>query len=313
MLKNDNHHFVIAENQTGIRIDKFLAEQMPDISRTRIKNLILDYHVTRDDEPIIDPSAKTRLGQEFEINIPPAQSTAIEPENIPLDIIYEDHDIIVINKQAGLVVHPAPGNYTGTLVNALLYHCGDQLSGIGGVKRPGIVHRLDKETTGVMVAAKNDKAHHALSEQFAAHTITREYIALVWGHPPTSGTIETLVGRHQTNRKKMAVVRQGGKNAITHYKTLEKIGDFAARVLCKLETGRTHQIRIHLTHIGHSLIGDQTYGRARNDKNTPDLFKNFPRQALHAHKLGLIHPGTGQYQEWQTPVPADMQSLLNPA
>ena len=248
--------------------------------------------------------------------MPEAVDAEPQPQDIPLDVVYEDKDIIVVNKPYGMVVHPAPGAADGTLVNALLYHCHD-LSGIGGVKRPGIVHRIDKDTSGLLVAAKNDNSHKLLCEQFAEHSIERTYSAFVFGVPnPLDGTIEGNIGRSPYDRKKMAIVAKGGKHAVTHYQTIEKFKNEAALIKCRLETGRTHQIRVHMTSAGHSLIGDKVYGKSRKMavKNAPEkaeIFINmFPRQALHAQSLGFVHPGTGERMFFEAPLPVDLQELL---
>lgn len=293
------------DTDTGLRLDKFLSLRT-ELSRSRIGALIEQGHVY----PPFDADFKVQAGQSFKVEIPPAIEAAPSAQSIPLDILYEDDDLIVINKPAGLVVHPGAGNTDGTLVNALLYHCGDSLSGIGGVKRPGIVHRIDKETSGVLVIAKNDAAHQNLSEQFSVHSIHRVYNAIVYGMPPLSGTVTGNIGRSPTDRQKMAIVATGGKRAVTHYKLLKPLfNGKASLVECKLETGRTHQIRVHLTSIKHPLVGDKTYGHA--PKGTPEILRLFPRQALHAAELGFIHPKTGKFMLFKAPLPQDMQLLLD--
>jgi 23S rRNA pseudouridine1911/1915/1917 synthase len=291
----------VPEYKAGTRLDRFLAEALPDMSRTRFKVLIEEGRVSRagDANPAKDPSRKIRAGEIYTVEVPPAIPAIPVPQDIPLDIIYEDDDLIVLNKPAGMVVHPAPGHYEGTLVNALLHHCRGSLSGIGGVSRPGIVHRLDKDTSGLLVAAKNDITHHGLSEQFAAHTIRRAYCAVVWGMPsPREGTIEGNIGRSPSNRKKMAIVARGGKRAVTHYCVEHAIGPRASLVTCRLETGRTHQIRVHMTSIGHSLVSDPAYdgGATRQLRTLSDeqrtAMKFCEYQALHALNLGFIHPVT---------------------
>jgi 23S rRNA pseudouridine1911/1915/1917 synthase len=271
------------------------------MSRTRFKALIEEGRVSRegDKNSVNDPSLKIRVGEIYTIEVPPAIPAIPIPQDIPLDIIYEDDDLIVLNKPAGMVVHPAPGHYDGTLVNALLYHCRGSLSGIGGVSRPGIVHRLDKDTSGLLVAAKNDITHRGLSEQFAAHTIRRTYCAVAWGMPsPREGRIEANIGRSPSNRKKMGVVSRGGKRAVTHYGVEYAISTRASLVTCRLETGRTHQIRVHMTSIGHSLVGDPVYdgGSARQLRALSDeqrtALKSLKYQALHALNLGFTHPIT---------------------
>lgn len=300
----------VSEEWIDERLDKYLACRFPDISRNTFLRLIENDHVFLwpDEKVISKPSYKVRFNDCFHIipeepvpDIPVAQ-------NIDLDILYEDDDLLVLNKPAGLVVHPGAGNWDGTLVNALLAHCGDSLSGIGGVKRPGIVHRIDKETSGVLVIAKNDLAHTGLAQQFEVHSIERVYTALVWGCVAQSGTVEGNIGRSAHNRQKMAIVQTGGKHAVTHYKPLEVFkGGVATLIECILETGRTHQIRVHMTSLGHPLIGDKLYGSV--PKTAPADIRTFPRQALHASFLGFIHPRTGEKLTFSTSLPADMQEL----
>jgi len=314
--KNTQHQ-VIAEVGTD-RLDRFLANALPNQSRTRIKTLIKQGHLSLENRTITDPSYRVKQGEIYTLNIPAPEPASPEPENIPLNIIHEDDDLIVINKPAGLIVHPAPGNSSGTLVNALLAHCGDSLSGIGGVKRPGIVHRLDKQTSGLMVAAKNDHSHADLSEQFSTRTIDRAYRALIWGVPrPSAGTITSNIGRSRQNRKKMAVLQNGGKYAITGYKVLKRFGEFASLVECKLSTGRTHQIRVHMAHIGHPVIGDAIYGggisRARRAPlNEQSLFyiKELKGQALHALVLGFRHPRTAKKVNFSSQLPIEIIELI---
>lgn len=310
----------IPENLDGGRLDAALAAALAaeDLSRARIQSLIADGQVFKDGKAVTRTSGKAKTGETYLLRIPPAAPAAPVAEDIPLDILYEDDDIIVINKEAGMVVHPAAGHAKGTLVNALLAHCGDSLSGIGGVKRPGIVHRLDKDTSGLMVVAKNDAAHKNLTAQLAAHTVRRIYRAIVWGVPtPASGMIEGNIGRSSSNRKKMAVLENGGKEAITEYQ-VDTIfeGGVASLVTCRLHTGRTHQIRVHMTHIGHWLIGDPLYrpnSFKRLRKGPVDIFDmlhEFPRQALHAAMLSLQHPRTDEEMSWQTALPKDMHNIL---
>ena len=308
------HTAVVTEDLARARLDKALATLLPDLSRTRLKALMQDGLVTTSGTPVTDPSTKVKEGQVFEVRVPEAIEPIPKPENIPLNILFEDEDVIVIEKPAGLVVHPAPGHYSGTLVNALLYHCGDSLSGIGGVRRPGIVHRLDKDTSGIMVVAKNDTSHHRLSKQFAKHSLTRKYKAIVTGTPnPVEGRIETLIARHPVNRKKMAVSDKKGKEAITHY-LVKEVLPWTSVVECTLETGRTHQVRVHMAHIGHPLIGDPLYSRGRvprtlKGKSAETAIKNFPRQALHAFFLSFTHPITKEVKTFESPMPPDMQAL----
>lgn len=287
-----------------MRLDKFLSEGVAGLSRARIKALMEDGYVFVGElggVPAEDGAKKTRTGEVYVICVPPTAEAEPQPQDIPLDVVYEDQDLIVIDKPPGLVVHPAAGNADGTLVNALLAHCKGSLSGIGGVARPGIVHRLDKGTGGLMVAAKNDAAHEGLSKQFADHTLERAYYAVVWGVPkPAVGEIEGNIGRSPQNRKKMAVVKKGGKHALTRYKVLRAFGDVAALVECRLATGRTHQIRVHMTSIGHSLIGDPVYGgggksrRAKLGEAARRAVDSLDHQALYAFELGFSHPRTGK-------------------
>ena len=307
---------IVNKDFKGLRIDKFLSACFPDISRSQIQRMIAWGNVVCDDVTVGDNSYKIKEGESFVLTLPEAVDAEPQPQDIPLDVVYEDKDIIVVNKPYGMVVHPAPGAADGTLVNALLYHCHD-LSGIGGVKRPGIVHRIDKDTSGLLVAAKNDNSHKLLCEQFAEHSIERTYSAFVFGVPnPLDGTIEGNIGRSPYDRKKMAIVAKGGKHAVTHYQTIEKFKNEAALIKCRLETGRTHQIRVHMTSAGHSLIGDKVYGKSRKMavKNAPEkaeIFINmFPRQALHAQSLGFVHPGTGERMFFEAPLPVDLQELL---
>jgi 23S rRNA pseudouridine1911/1915/1917 synthase len=311
---------------TGERLDAVLAAAIDGLSRSRIKALIVDGHLSQDGVTLRQPSHKVAAGDRFTLVVPDAAPAVPQGQDIPLVVLYEDDDLIVIEKPAGLVVHPAPGNPDRTLVNALIAHCGPALTGIGGVRRPGIVHRLDKDTSGVMVAAKTAAAHASLSAQFAARSIDRAYRAIAWSAPrPPAGDIETLIGRSSRNRKKMAVVSRNGKPALTHYETERILGPAAAPLAslltCTLSTGRTHQIRVHLAHIGHPLIGDPVYGRApRRQRNRRGsaipaearaIMAAFPRQALHAFRLGLDHPVTGKRQVFETLLPEDMVTLIN--
>lgn len=320
--ETDNQTEILSHTATaadeGARLDKVLAGAWPDQSRSRIKSLIEDGHLVQNDQTVLKMSAKVKQGDRFVLTIPPAEPATPEAEDIKLDVLYEDDDLLVINKPAGMVVHPAAGNESGTLVNALLGHCGDSLSGIGGVKRPGIVHRLDKDTSGAMVVAKNDVAHRGLSTLFSEdkENIDRAYIALVWGVPRQSeGEIEGNIGRSPRNRKKMTVLKSGGKYALTRYKVLAKRDDsLASLVECRLATGRTHQIRVHMSHIGHSLVCDPVYGRNKVSQKfnfeTQQLLNTFNKQALHARTLGFLHPTTGQYISTQAPIPDDLADLI---
>ena len=318
MTEDVNKIFNVVANDSSnnMRLDKFLVGQLPEISRAQIQRLIVGGCVESDDVLIVDNAHKVKSGDVFQINIPPAAEAKPEPEDIALDIVYEDEDLLVVNKPAGMTVHPAAGAYNATLVNALLFHCQGNLSGIGGVKRPGIVHRIDKETSGLLVVAKNDMAHKNLSEQFAAHSIERTYQAIVYGVPqPLNGTIEGNIGRSPYDRKKMALVTSGGKTAITHYQTLQAFGRAVALVQCKLETGRTHQIRVHLSSRGHALVGDKVYVKnKKSELMLPEKIKNevnsFARQALHAKSLGFIHPRTSTWMQFDSVLPEDMRELL---
>ncbi|MZR32124.1 RluA family pseudouridine synthase [Sneathiella litorea] len=301
----------------GTRLDRLLASSLDDLSRNRIKPLIKDGQVSLTDLPVTDPSRRVRAGEVYEVVVPPAVESEPEPENIPLNILFEDEHLIVINKPAGMVVHPAAGNWSGTLVNALLYHCRDSLSGIGGVKRPGIVHRIDKDTSGVMVAAKSDAAHQGLANLFAAHDIERRYKAIVWGRLyPAAGKIEGNIGRDPHNRKRMAMVTKGGKSAVTHYRLDDNFQDIAGLVTCELETGRTHQIRVHMGHIGHPLIGDPLYTRPRRSRvsslsdERQKIILSFNRQALHAETLGFVHPVTDKRLKFEVDFPSDLMELI---
>ena len=306
---------VSAEDQK-MRLDKFLACQISQLSRAQIQRLIAGGNVSLEDVYITDNSFKVRQGDSYQVFVPLLEEAVPQAENIELDIVYEDEDIVVVNKPAGMVVHPGAGVFHGTLVNALLYHCRDSLSGIGGVKRPGIVHRIDKDTSGLLVVAKNDAAHHFLSEQFAEHSIERTYMAVVYGViNPMSGRIEGHIGRSRFDRKKMAIVENGGKFAATNYKTLEIFGQAVSLVQCNLETGRTHQIRVHLSSLGHALVGDQVY--EKNKKTglkiptaVKDILLSFPRQALHAKTLGFIHPRSRVAVHFDSELPSDMTFLL---
>lgn len=301
----------------GTRADRFLADAIGSLSRSRVKALIEGGHAFRDGAPIKDPSEAVRAGARYTLMVPPPAAATPQAQDIPLAILFEDRDLIVLDKPAGLVVHPAPGNPDGTLVNAVLAHAGEDLSGIGGEMRPGIVHRLDKDTSGVMVVAKSERAHRALSEAFAARDLDRAYLALCWGLPqPVAGEVSAPIGRHPADRKRMAVVDRGGKPATTRYAVKRAWGAAVALVECRLLTGRTHQIRVHMAHIGHPLVGDPVYLRrtpaaARSlPAATRDALLAFPRQALHAASLGFNHPVTGTALHFESPVPDDMQALL---
>ncbi|WP_188720280.1 RluA family pseudouridine synthase [Nitratireductor aestuarii] len=312
----------------GSRLDQWLAATLaPELSRNRIQALVRGGSVTLNDRVVTEPKQKVAEGDVCCINMPEPEAPEPMGEDIPLDVLYEDDSLIVINKPVGLVVHPGPGNWTGTLVNALIHHCGASLSGIGGVRRPGIVHRIDRDTSGVLVVAKTDQAHRSLAEAFADHgrngDLERAYVALVWGAPSrVTGVIETWLGRSNQDRTMRAVVPQGrpdARHAITHYTLLERYGDanspIASLVECRLETGRTHQIRVHMAHIGHPLIGDQAYGRSFRTKvnKLPEELRtaveSFERQALHARLLAFRHPVTGEMMRFEAPLPEDMATL----
>jgi 23S rRNA pseudouridine1911/1915/1917 synthase len=309
------------------RLDKLLGQASADISRARFQSLIAQGNVNVDGKTVTSASRKVLPGSKLAVVLPDPVDPDPAAEDIALDIVYEDDQLLVLNKPAGLVVHPGPGNWDGTLVNALIAHCGDSLSGIGGVRRPGIVHRLDKETSGLLVVAKTDKAHHSLSGQFAAHgrdgRLSRQYSAIVWGIPqPRRGVIDTLIARSTANRLKMSVSKSGGRQAITHYETERTLPGgsdtpVASLVKCVLETGRTHQIRVHLAYIGHPLLGDAVYGTshaASASKLNPqarECLALLARQALHARTLGFEHPETGEPMSFTSPLPDDMQALLD--
>jgi len=295
-----------------VRLDRALATLVPELSRERVKALILSGHVRGPGgQPVSDPALKVRAETAFALEIPEAAPAEAIAQPIDLVIAHEDEHLIVVDKPAGMVVHPAVGNPDGTLVNALLHHCAGQLSGIGGVARPGIVHRIDKDTSGLLVVAKTDRAHEGLAKQFKEHSIDRRYLAIVSGLPaPPAGTVDAWIGRSDANRQKMAVQRAGrGKHAVTHYRTLEAL-DRAALVECRLETGRTHQVRVHMAHIGHPLLGDPVYGRGGPHKGLLHEL-GFRRQALHAARLGFIHPVTSQAVSFESPIGDDMQRLFS--
>jgi len=315
------------ETHTGLRLDRFLQAEAPDLSRTRLQALIKAGHVRENGQTIGEPRHKVKPGAAYELQMPEPEAATPEAEHLPLNIVHEDASLLVLDKPAGIVVHPGAGHPTGTLVNALIAHCGESLAGIGGVKRPGIVHRLDKDTSGLLVVAKSDAAHQGLSEQFAAHgadgRLRREYLAIVWGEPtPRVGRIATAIGRKASNRTKMAVVRDAaGRASVTRYEVVQTFtGDhgkpLASLVRCRLETGRTHQIRVHMAHIGHPVLGDATYGTgfaasaAKLSKSAQEALKSLNRQALHAAVLGFEHPRTGKALQFESQLPADMASLL---
>ncbi len=329
--KTKGQERLIAEadrSHAGQRLDRFLSLRLPELSRTRVQALVKQGHVRLGGAKIEDVTYRVKPGDRFALELPPAEPTALKAEQIPLDIVYEDGALIVVDKPAGLVVHPGAGNPHGTLVNALIAHCGTSLSGIGGVARPGIVHRLDKDTSGLMVIAKTDQAHRALAEQFADHgrtgALERGYLALVWGAPSRRrGVVDAPIGRHPSSRTKMAVLPGKGREAVTHWRVLETFGrgegregPLASLVECTLETGRTHQVRVHLAHIGHPLIGDPLYGQGFKSKlrKLPEPIREklsrLNRQALHAAHLAFIHPVTGRLLEFNRELPADLAAIV---
>ena len=294
--------FTVASDTVSVRIDRYLTEQCPELSRSYIQKLLKDQKV-KADHKTVKANYKVQPGQEIVVEIPDAEPLDIQPEDIPLDILYEDPYLLVVNKPKGMVVHPAAGHTEGTLVNAVMAHCGENLSGINGVLRPGIVHRIDKDTTGALLVCKTDEVHRSLAEQLKEHSIKRRYRAIVRGNlKEDTGTIEGPIGRHPTDRKKMAINYKNGKDAVTHYKVLERFGQYTY-VECRLETGRTHQIRVHMSSIGHPLLGDTVYGSGK------DPF-HLEGQTLHAMILGFIHPTTGEYMEFSAPLPEYFLKLL---
>lgn len=285
----------------GKRIDKYISDNAEMLTRSAVQGLIGKNAVTADGKAV-SKNYKIRGTETIEVEIPDAEPMDAVPENIPLNIVYEDEDLLVVNKPKGMVVHPAHGNYHGTLVNALLYHCGDSLSGINGVIRPGIVHRIDKNTSGLLIVAKNDKAHLHLAEQIKAHSFTREYEAIVSGSlKQESGTVDAPIGRHKTDRKKMCVTAENSRNAVTHYSLIRQFGGYA-HIKCRLETGRTHQIRVHMAYMGNAVLGDDVYGKA---------YKGIEGQCLHARKIGFIHPTTEEYMEFSSDLPDYFTAILN--
>ena len=326
---------VVIGSEPPRRLDKALARDVPadaHLSRSRLSRLLAEGAVSQHGAPVTDPKARVEEGDVFQIAVADAVDVDTAPEDIPLVILHEDEDLLVLDKPAGMVVHPAPGSPSGTLVNALLHHFGDDLSGVGGEKRPGIVHRIDKDTSGLLVVAKSDRAHHGLAAQFEAHSASREYIAFCHGIPdqgdprlrglrgvsfePGAVTkITTNLARHKTDRQKQAVLFQGGRHAVTRVTVSETFGGVAAELRCRLETGRTHQIRVHMAHIGHGLIGDPVYGGRRRiaagrlTENAAEMVTSFPRQALHAATLGFVHPVTEQTLSFTSELPPDMAAL----
>ena len=293
--------WIAAPEDAGARLDAFLAGKM-EKTRSSVQKLIEEENVRLNGAPAAK-NARLREGDRVEATEPPPEVLDVKPQNIPLDIVYEDQDLLVVNKPKGMVVHPAAGNPDGTLVNALLFHCGDSLSGINGVIRPGIVHRIDKDTSGLLIVAKNDRAHQSLAEQIAVHSFTRIYNAVVYGIvKEEEGTVSAPIGRHPTDRKRMAVLSSGGREAVTHYRVLERFSGFTL-VECRLETGRTHQIRVHMAHIGHPVAGDPVYGPKK-------CITELQGQCLHARVIGFIHPATGEYLEFDSGLPPYFERFL---
>jgi len=299
----EKYLFYIEPDKAGNRLDKFLSDNLNDMTRSSIVNLIENGNVTVNDKTTAK-NYKIRVNDEISVLIPDPVEYEAEAENILLDIVYEDDDLLVVNKSKGMVVHPAPGNYSGTLVNALLYHCGDSLSGINGVLRPGIVHRIDKNTSGLLIVAKNDFSHKFLAEQIKEHSFTREYEAVVFGNLKNDkGTIDAPIGRHHIDRKKMTVTEKNSKNAVTHYEVIERYKGYT-HIKCKLETGRTHQIRVHMAYLGHPVSGDDVYGVSSEKVN-------FEGQCLHARKIGFIHPKSKEYVEFTSDLPDYFKKYLD--
>ena len=298
------HHysFTLQPEDSGQRLDKWLQLQLPDMTRSAVQKLIEQGNVTRNGMTV-SKNGKGNAGDVIEVIVPQPKPLEVTAQDIPLDILYEDNDLLVVNKPKGMVVHPAAGNDDGTLVNALLHHCGDSLSGINGIIRPGIVHRIDKDTSGLLIVAKNDIAHQGLAQQIKEHSFTRIYEAVVYGNMKREeGTVDAPIGRHPIDRKKMSINERNGRNAVTHYRVLERFGDYTY-IACELETGRTHQIRVHMASIHHPLLGDSVYGPAR----CPWTLQG---QTLHAKILGIIHPRTGKYMEFDAPLPEYFENLL---
>ena len=300
-MNSDSFTFIVEEDQAGQRIDTAVSLVNDDLTRSAVQKLLQLGLVTVDGKPIAK-NFKVKSGNVVKVTIPEPTLLNVEPQDIPLDIVFEDDDLLVVNKQKGMVVHPAPGNPDGTLVNALMFHCDGSLSGINGIIRPGIVHRIDKDTSGLLIVAKNDNAHLKLAEQIKEHSFTREYRAVVHGNiKENSGTITAPIGRSEKDRKKMSVTEKNSRNAVTHFEVLERFGDYTF-IKCRLETGRTHQIRVHMAYKGHPVAGDMVYG----PKNTPNL----SGQCLHAGLIGFVHPRSGEYVEFEAPLPEYFENFL---
>ncbi|MBO4523055.1 MAG: RluA family pseudouridine synthase [Ruminococcus sp.] len=298
---NDKVLLKTLAEDAGIRIDKYISDRIAELTRSAVQGLIEKGLVLVNDKEV-SKNCKLKVGDEVSVEIPEPEPMDAVPEDISLDIVYEDDDLLVVNKPKGMVVHPAHGNYTGTLVNALLHHCGESLSGINGVIRPGIVHRIDKNTSGLLIVAKNDASHLKLAEQIKAHSFTREYEAVACGYfKETEGTVDAPIGRHKTERKKMCVTTENSRNAVTHYSVIRQYGGYA-HVRLRLETGRTHQIRVHLSYIGHPVLGDDVYGKP---------YKGIEGQCLHARKIGFIHPTTNEYMEFESELPDYFLAILS--
>lgn len=292
---------ICTAEDSGKRIDKYISDNIAELTRSAVQGIIAKNGITADGKAV-SKNYKIKGTETIEVEIPEAEPMDAVPEDIPIEIVYEDDDLLVVNKPKGMVVHPAHGNYHGTLVNALLFHCGESLSGINGVIRPGIVHRIDKNTSGLLIVAKNDKSHLHLAEQIKAHSFTREYEAIVSGSlKQESGIVDAPIGRHKTDRKKMCVTAENSRNAVTHYSLIKQYGGYA-HIKCRLETGRTHQIRVHMAYIGNAVLGDDVYGKA---------YKGIEGQCLHARKIGFIHPSTEKYMEFTSELPDYFKSIIN--
>ena len=298
----NEYNFVVTLENQGVRVDKFLSENIDNISRSSIVNMIENGNLLVNGKEQ-NKKYKLKLNDSITLTVPDPVEYSVEAENIPLDIVYEDEDLLVVNKAKGIVVHPAPGNYTGTLVNGLMYHCKDSLSGINGVLRPGIVHRIDKNTSGLLIVAKNDFAHNGLAEQIKEHSFKREYQTIVYGNVRENGTVNAPIGRSKKDRKKMCVTYENSKDAVTHYEVIQNYGEFT-HLKCILETGRTHQIRVHMASIGHPVAGDDVYGPKK-------IITKLNGQCLHAKVIGFVHPRSGKYMEFNSELPEYFKNFLN--